>query len=102
MFKKLIKRNLLKGGKMKKNEINNEYRNHIRDFPCCVLKDCFGIVHAHHVTTKGAEGKDEANLVPLCAKHHSEIHLMGRNSFKEKYFLNLEDLADRLYKSWGK
>lgn len=44
--------------------------------------------HAHHVVTRGAGGSD-LTAVPLCAKHHSEIHNIGTDTFSERYNLNL-------------
>jgi hypothetical protein len=42
--------------------------------------------HAHHVKTRGAGGDDvETNLMPLCIKHHNEIHVLGNTRMAEKY-----------------
>ena len=37
------------------------------------LHECEGRMEAHHATTRGAGGGDDA-LVPLCAKGHRNIH----------------------------
>lgn len=43
--------------------------------PCAAMIGCFGEVCAHHIKTKGSGGDDVPyNLIPLCMKHHEEIH----------------------------
>lgn len=43
---------------------------------------------SHHIITKGAGGCScEINLMPLCRKHHSEIHALGVETFMNKYGL---------------
>ena len=40
----------------------------------------------HHVTTRGAGGKDTpSNLMPLCRVHHVEYHQIGPGKICEKY-----------------
>ena len=86
-------------------KINQPYRDFIRSLGCVVGgKDCFGDILAHHVKTKGAGHGDEYNLVPLCFSHHTwnnGVHAIGKIRFEEKYSLNLEDLAVKLYEHWG-
>jgi hypothetical protein len=49
----------------------------------CVLPTCSD---AHHVKSVGSGGHDlETNVIPLCRKHHTEIHAIGLNRFSEKY-----------------
>lgn len=39
-----------------------------------------------HVKTRGSGGTDDKkNLMPLCRKHHSERHTIGRKSMARKY-----------------
>ena len=69
-----------------------------RDHMCCIRNSvCRGRIDKHHVRTRGAGGKDENNIVPLCRLHHQEIHRIGRKTFAIKYDINLEELA-RKYK----
>lgn len=56
----------------------------VRTLPCMAC----GITpsQAHHVTTVGAGGGDiPENLMPLCAKHHSEWHTAGPSVMVKKY-----------------
>lgn len=42
--------------------------------------------HPHHLKSRGAGGGDTLdNLMPLCFKHHQEIHRIGRSMFAAKY-----------------
>ena len=41
--------------------------------------------HPHHVITKGHGGGDvPQNVMPLCVKHHQEVH-RGLTAFSERY-----------------
>ncbi len=52
---------------------------------CIVCR--FEGVDLHHVKTRKSGGSDEKeNLMPLCHKHHVEIHNMGTTSFTIKYY----------------
>ena len=58
------------------------------DTYCLVGKDCWGNPEPHHLKTRGAGGSDDyENIMPLCRKHHTEIHSSGKNRFVEKYRL---------------
>lgn len=44
----------------------------------------------HHIMTRGAFGRAALvpqNEIPLCYKHHSEVHNIGRRTFEKKYHL---------------
>ena len=72
------------------------YKEWIQKQRCCVSYRCTGDICAHHLKTRGAGGKDEKNLLPLCVKHHTEIHQIGKITFSGKYNLDLETVC-RLY-----
>lgn len=59
----------------------------IKTLPCMVSdKKCVGPIDAHHWRTRGAGGLDELlNLAPLCRRHHTEVHQIGRKTFFKKY-----------------
>lgn len=68
-----------------KRTVDKELLATYRSMPCCV---CGGRqeVAAHHVKTRGSGGGDvSSNLVPLCIKHHTEVHLIGAYTFVIKY-----------------
>jgi hypothetical protein len=57
----------------------------VRAQPCLVCRN-YGESDPHHVKSKGSGGHDiPTNVVPLCRKHHTEIHAIGLNRFSEKY-----------------
>lgn len=61
----------------------------IRQRPCLVCKRP-PPSDPHHVKSRGAGGTDEMeNLIPLCRRHHVEIHQIGRKTFVKKYSLNI-------------
>lgn len=42
--------------------------------------------HPHHVVSRGAGGHDlAANVMPLCFKHHREIHSVGTLTMAKRY-----------------
>lgn len=64
--------------------VNNfPYRRYIREMRCLICNRLD--TDPHHVRTRGAGGRDEANLVPLCRTHHTELHTIGRLTFEDKY-----------------
>jgi len=81
--------------------MNEKYLDYIKQMECLVYEDfgfeCCGEVDAHHVKTKGSGGGEEGNLIPLCRKHHSLVHSMGRLTFQQKYVTNFKMLAHDIY-----
>jgi hypothetical protein len=80
-----------------KRQQDKDYLLYIRTLPCAVHNsDCYGEVVPHHTKTKGAGGSDYATI-PLCSKHHTEIHLIGKDTFMTKYGLCCEaEIFDRI------
>jgi len=65
----------------------------VKNKACLIDKMCLGHVTAHHKKSVGAGGDDSLeNLMPLCTKHHTEIHQIGKQSFKKKY--NVKETKD--------
>lgn len=70
----------------------------------CLICGLIG-VDAHHLITRGSGGPDKDwNLVPLCRKHHVEIHSIGMTKFGEEHhifelFLKAHDWH---YNEWSK
>ena len=60
-----------------------------RESPCLV-KGCKMKSIPHHVISRGAGGLD-AHAVPLCLKHHEEVHRVGRYSFMYRYGVSFLD-----------
>ena len=78
---------------------NWEFRHYFRHLDCLV-SGCHLPTDPHHVKTRGAGGRDESNLVPLCRVHHSECHQIGRKTFSKKYNLDLIASAGRIYEDF--
>lgn len=77
------------------------HMKYVRGFMCAAAdrgSACSGKTHAHHVTTRGAGGGDD-ETVPLCAKHHDEIHMKGTETFAAAYKTDLAALAKQLWNS---
>ncbi len=69
----------------------------IRKKACLICSN--GNSDPHHLTTRGAGGRDSLdNLVPLCRTHHVEIHKIGRVTFAKKYvsFMGWLEENDRM------
>lgn len=57
------------------------------DQPCIICEavtengNCF-----HHIKTRASGGSDEPhNMMPVCKKHHNEIHSKGNNQMCKQY-----------------
>lgn len=57
---------------------------------------CAGRVVGHHVRSVGAGGVDPGNEVPLCDRAHREVHRVGRETFQDRYEVDLWREAERL------
>lgn len=73
---------------------------------CIVEENCLGQFCLHHIKTRGSGGSDsENNQMPLCAKHHTEVHKIGLNTFAKKYrkveiFLKRTHEFDNFINKW--
>jgi hypothetical protein len=57
------------------------------------LHICDGPIDAHHITSRGAGGKDAGNLVGLCRRAHDQLHQWGAKSFPLAYNIDLWEKA---------
>lgn len=76
---------------------STKHRAWVRKHECSVgngpgVLACEGPIHAHHVKTRGAGGGDEW-AVSLCAWHHDRFHANGRETFRQTYGVDLEQMA---------
>lgn len=87
-----------------KSGLDPKYREWVRMHRCVLDNgkgcDCFGLVEAAHVKSRGAGGVDMANLYPCCSKHHNLQHTIGILTFQKRYRLDLRDLAWKLAKTY--
>jgi hypothetical protein len=71
---------------------------HVRGFGCvaCVVlgRKQRSQTQADHIRSRGAGGKEAANLWALCASHHDERHRRGLRQFEYTYNLDA--------KAWGR
>jgi len=61
---------------------SNEYLDFVRTHPCCHPRCMAQADHAHHFDRKRGGGgvglkSHDTFTVPLCARHHDEIHQHG-------------------------
>ena len=68
----------------------------VRRRPCI---GCGARSQAHHTVTKGAGGSD-FRTVPVCWKHHQELHRKGPAWFEEEYMVDIQDEVIRLLESY--
>lgn len=68
-----------------------------RLMPCCV-PSCNALPPSDpaHVRSRGAGGKDWANVVPMCRRHHRQMHDVGIETFQARHGLALEVVAGRV------
>lgn len=77
-------------------------RNWIVTLPCCVPAPApahDGPIHGAHVRSRGAGGTWK-DLVPMCAWHHRQQHLLGIETFEMMYDIVLSELARRYERDW--
>ena len=63
----------------KLNKLDRKLLDSYHFKPCQACGSTFGVV-AHHIKTKGSQGKainHPSNLMPLCFEHHREVHDKG-------------------------
>lgn len=64
-------------------------KNYKSNKPCIVCgMNQDNMVTFHHIYTRKAYpeySEEKFNLMPLCQKHHNEIHQIGTVSFSQKY-----------------
>src|SRR5258706_382737 len=100
--------NRKRGGHAFPWNVDEAYRDWIRGRQCLIAgraprwvslhNRCEGVTQVAHVKSRGAGGKDHANVVPLCAGHHHEQHAIGKLSFEARYTLSLREEAAMLWK----
>lgn len=68
-----------------------------RLLPCCV-PSCRQPPPSDpaHVRSRGAGGKDRANVVSLCRLHHNQAHQIGVETFQSRHNFSLEVVAGRV------
>ena len=69
-----------------------------RGLQCLVGKNCLGPVDPHHVRNHTGMGlrEDDSQTVPLCRKHHSELHSVGKRTFQARYGLDFKWTIERI------
>lgn len=65
-------------------DADDAYLEFLRGQTCCVYA-CADPGEPHHLKTRGSGGPDYA-AVPMCRRHHTEIHFIGRNAFEAKHY----------------
>ena len=66
---------------------------------CCVATNCGGDVVNHHFgfsTSKRVGWQGDFLVIPLCFKHHQEVHA-GKKTFYEKYNIDPYGEAAKIY-----
>jgi len=78
----------------KDDDVYGSYHRYVQELPCILADrhECAAAV-GHHVKSVGAGGKDYANEVPLCLRHHEEVHRTGRETFEERHGVDLNLIA---------
>jgi len=111
----LRKRNNARRSRLHREQYGEDYGEWIREQECAAAGEvnlfdwpgktdrgscCYGPIEAHHVRTRGAGGKAERNLVPLCLLHHADLHRHGRATFEKLTGTHLKALAARLWSEY--
>lgn len=70
--------------------------------PCIVTTGvCAGPIENAHIVTGGMGRKADADqIVPLCNRHHHNLHGLGRESFERLYLVSLAACAAQTEQQW--
>lgn len=73
----------------------------LRTQPCVMhaYGGCRGPIQVHHTRSRGAGGSS-AESIPLCLTHHSNLHLVGRQTFEKLHGVDLVSLAAQYEEVW--
>lgn len=78
-------------------ERSKPYLAWIRRLPCLC---CLGPSEPHHCNPKGHGGEalkaSDYRCIPLCRKHHTEAHSLGKETFARRYGIDYEKVIDKL------
>jgi hypothetical protein len=86
-----------------RRRIERGFRAWLRTQRCCVpgCRSSVAVrVHAAHVRSRGAGGADANNLVPFCAVHHAEQHMIGTAAFEARVGVTLTHEAKKYWRAW--
>jgi len=53
----------------------------------------------HHVNHQGSGGSDYL-AIPICARHHTEVHARGRDTFQSEHEINFAEIHRDLLLEW--
>ena len=81
-------------------EINTDYLEYIRSLPCLICNKQ-PPSHPHHTKTRGSGGSD-LTTIPLCFKHHREVHIIGKKTFQKKYDIVFNEVIRGLNERYRK
>lgn len=77
----------------------------VRRQTCAVPGCAGGEIHAHHVRSAANSGTGlkppDSCSVPLCVRHHVELHVHGSQTFEIQHNVDLAALADWHAKASG-
>lgn len=78
-------------------EYSPPYLDHVRRQPCCLCGDD-AHVEAHHPRfgVGMAEKASDKDAVPLCGRHHRELHTMSEREFWASYHVDPASVALKL------
>lgn len=96
------KRNEERLARIRGDEVYGEQHEHVKTLPCLLAHEgeCSGIVDSHHVVPVSRGGRDAANTVPLCRRHHDEIDDVnsGPLTFQLRHDIDLKAEARRIWR----
>ena len=97
-------RNAKRKGSMFPKRRDPAYQEYLRGSACYLRQaglrsshSCWGDVQLCHITSRGAGGYDQANIVPMCAGAHDEQHRIGIAAFQKRHGINLKAEAAYLW-----
>ena len=77
------------------------YRAWMREQGCCACGTMHGVDPAHIGPHGYWQKAADTNCVPLCRKHHDELHQVGRLSFETSHTLDFDSIIEGLFTEWS-
>jgi hypothetical protein len=77
------------------------YRAWMRQQGCCVCGSTRQVDSAHIGPHGFWQKAPDTSCVPLCRKHHDELHALGRETFEPKHEICFEIIIEGLFTEWS-
>lgn len=83
-----------------KRVVDLVFLDRVRRLRCLVVGCSQFYTDPHHLISRGAGGSDYT-AIPLCRKHHTELHAIGKARFESDYGVDLWEVSSRVVSKYA-